>query len=750
MQKYNILELNEKELPELQEIAQKLAIPDIKTFQKSQLVYRILDEQAISVAGQQAQKFALRQERKENRINEKKTQYKQTESVYSEESRGSERNSEPKRRGRPPKSKSELDRGANNPIMKGRGRPPKNSKEQEKDNPSTQKTSPNPVISSNPSLKQAQNQKLAPIQVVNPVLSHSPTPGYAPTKSPSPENVQTKPKRGRPRKEKTIILPLKQQEQQPQKVQFGNIARNTSTPVDAVIVSDTTPPAQPSTIAPQKTVIANESKEKNDLSKDIVQDKKQVVNESQGSPKRIIFKHRTSSNSMLDQVIPIQPVPEKKKETPTSATLATEATDASKPIQVQNQNQNQGQNRPVKQPYSNNNQRQQHQQSPVQAENERSFDFEGILVSSGVLEIIQDGYGFLRSSDFNYLSSPDDIFVSQAQVKLYGLKTGDLVEGPIRPPKESEKYFPLVKVNKINGLSPESARDRVPFDHLTPLFPDEKFKLIEKRSPKVYDQIAVRVVDLFSPIGKGQRGLIVAQPKTGKTMLLKDIANAIAANHPEVYMIVLLIDERPEEVTDMARSVDAEVIASTFDEPAERHVKVADIVLSKAKRMVECGHDVVVLLDSITRLARAYNTVQPASGKVLSGGVDANALQKPKRFFGAARNIENGGSLTILATALTETGSKMDEVIFEEFKGTGNMELQLDRKLSNKRIYPAVDIIASSTRRDDLLQDEATINRMWVLRKYLSDMNSIEAMDFVKKQMEHTIDNMEFLASMNG
>ena len=359
-----------------------------------------------------------------------------------------------------------------------------------------------------------------------------------------------------------------------------------------------------------------------------------------------------------------------------------------------------------------------------------------------------DGYGFLRSSDYNYLTSPDDIYVSQSQVRLFGLKTGDVVEGTIRPPKEGEKYFPLVKVNTINGRLPEEVRDRVPFDHLTPLFPDEKFMLTERKSPKVYDKIAVRVVDLFSPIGKGQRGLIVAQPKTGKTMLLKDIANAIAFNHPEVYMIVLLIDERPEEVTDMARSVDAEVIASTFDEPAERHVKIASIVLEKAKRLVECGHDVVILLDSITRLARAYNTVSPASGKILSGGVDANALQKPKRFFGAARNIENGGSLTIIATALTETGSKMDEVIFEEFKGTGNMELQLDRKLSNKRIFPAVDIMASSTRRDDLLLKSDTLNRMWILRRFLSDRNSIEAMEFIKDRMERTSSNEELLFTM--
>ncbi|MBN1463731.1 MAG: transcription termination factor Rho [Paludibacteraceae bacterium] len=379
-------------------------------------------------------------------------------------------------------------------------------------------------------------------------------------------------------------------------------------------------------------------------------------------------------------------------------------------------------------------------------ETEKPYEFEGILIGNGVLEIMQDGYGFLRSSDYNYFSSPDDIYVSQSQIKLFGLKTGDSVQGSIRPPKEGEKYFPLVKVENINGRSPEFVRDRVPFDHLTPLFPDEKFTLTKGRN----DNTSIRVVDLFSPIGKGQRGLIVAQPKTGKTMLLKDIANAIAANHPEVYMIILLIDERPEEVTDMQRSVNAEVVSSTFDEPAERHVKVASMVHEKAKRMVECGHDVVILLDSITRLARAYNTVSPASGKVLSGGVDANALHKPKRFFGAARNIENGGSLTIIATALTETGSKMDEVIFEEFKGTGNMELQLDRKLSNKRVFPAVDITASSTRRDDLLLDKDTLNRMWVLRNYLSDMNSVEAMTFVKDRLEKTSSNEEFLITMNG
>jgi transcription termination factor Rho len=372
------------------------------------------------------------------------------------------------------------------------------------------------------------------------------------------------------------------------------------------------------------------------------------------------------------------------------------------------------------------------------------FEFDGIIESEGVLEMMPDGYGFLRSSDYNYLASPDDIYLSTSQVRLFGLKTGDTVKGVVRPPKEGEKFFPLVRVLKINGHDPQVVRDRVSFEHLTPVFPSEKFKLAEKQST-----ISTRIIDLFSPIGKGQRGMIVAQPKTGKTMLLKDIANAIAANHPEVYLIVLLIDERPEEVTDMQRSVRGEVIASTFDREPQEHVKIANIVLEKAKRLVECGHDVVILLDSITRLARAYNTVQPASGKVLSGGVDANALQKPKRFFGAARNVENGGSLSIIATALTETGSKMDEVIFEEFKGTGNMELQLDRKIANKRIFPAIDLTSSSTRRDDLLLDQKTLQRMWIMRKYLSDMNPVEAMDFINDRFKKTRNNDEFLISMN-
>jgi transcription termination factor Rho len=374
------------------------------------------------------------------------------------------------------------------------------------------------------------------------------------------------------------------------------------------------------------------------------------------------------------------------------------------------------------------------------------YNFDGIIPTEGVIEIMPDGYGFMRSSDYHYLTSPDDVYVSHSQIKLFGLKTGDTINGTVRPPKTGEKYYPLIQVESINGRDPGIVRDRIPFHHLTPLFPYEKFHLIGNG----HNNVSIRMLDIFTPIGKGQRGLIVAQPKTGKTVLLKDIANAIADNHPEVYMIILLIDERPEEVTDMERSVNAEVIASTFDEPASRHVKVADMVLEKAKRMVECGHDVVVLLDSITRLARAYNTVQPASGKILSGGVDANALHKPKRFFGAARKIEKGGSLTILATALTETGSKMDEVIFEEFKGTGNMELQLDRKIANRRIYPAVDLVSSSTRREDLLLDKEHIQRIWVLRNYLADMNPLEAIEFMKDRLQKTKDNTEFLVTMNG
>lgn len=487
----------------------------------------------------------------------------------------------------------------------------------------------------------------------------------------------------------------------------------------------------------QNTPVSNASNENNEISAKIVNKEPAKTEQKQQAPikpTQLVFrpkKTRDDSGVEKSTTEPLLPL----LEVDTDATVVENNELAEDKISVLNNNLNNNGPKNNKQ----NNQKYNNQQQ------EKLFDFEGILSASGVLEIMQEGYGFLRSADYNYMSSPDDVYISQSQIRLFGLKTGDVVEGPIRPPKESEKFFPLVKVDRINGRTPEEVRDRVPFDHLKPLFPNEKFRLTKGYN----DNLSSRVIDLFSPIGKGQRGLIVAQPKTGKTTLLKDVANAISDNHPEVYMIVLLIDERPEEVTDMERSVNAEVIASTFDEPADRHVKIAEIVLNKAKRMVECGHDVVILLDSITRLARAYNTVQPASGKVLTGGVDANALHKPKRFFGAARNIENGGSLTIIATALTETGSKMDDVIFEEFKGTGNMELQLDRKLSNKRIFPAVDIIASSTRRDDLLLDRDTLSRMWILRNFLSDMNSVEAMQFLEDRLRKTKNNEEFLISMN-
>ncbi|HSD14242.1 MAG TPA: transcription termination factor Rho [Flavobacterium sp.] len=445
--------------------------------------------------------------------------------------------------------------------------------------------------------------------------------------------------------------------------------------------------------------------------------------------------HFTKESS---QNIKIRPAQNKEVEETTSISEVAEPVTEAPVAKPQNPNQG-GANQ--NNPNQNQNPNQKHKKQNFR---EPEYEFDGIIESEGVLEMMPDGYGFLRSSDYNYLASPDDIYLSTSQIRLFGLKTGDTVKGVVRPPKEGEKYFPLVKVLKINGHDPQVVRDRISFEHLTPVFPTEKFRLAERQST-----ISTRVIDLFSPIGKGQRGMIVAQPKTGKTMLLKDIANAIAANHPEVYLIVLLIDERPEEVTDMQRSVRGEVIASTFDREPQEHVKIANIVLEKAKRLVECGHDVVVLLDSITRLARAYNTVQPASGKVLSGGVDANALQKPKRFFGAARNVENGGSLSIIATALTETGSKMDEVIFEEFKGTGNMELQLDRKIANRRIFPAIDLTSSSTRRDDLLLDENTIQRMWIMRKYLADMNPVEAMDFINDRFKKTRNNEEFLISMN-
>lgn len=658
MQKYNILELNEKLLPELQKIAEELGIKKISSLRKEELVYKILDEQAISYAGLQVEKEKNKEAKKVASQSKKKTTKAAASSK--EKAAAKEKKTTTPKAVEPQPAPAEGEAEAKTPKKEVKSRKPrieKKVKEEVKaEQPAEVLAKEEPVV-----------EKKAPVVV----------------------------------KKVAPLVPVVAEE------------------VPAVVQEEEKPAAPAPVIKKQE--VTEEVKTPEAATPPIEEEKEKTEN------KRVFFRH-PDANTLLDQMFPLASSTPKQEQ---SRQTSNEQTNAQPATNRQNNNRQNNKN-------TNNNQQ------------EKPYEFDGLLIGSGVLEMMPDGYGFLRSSDFNYLTSPDDIYVSQSQIKLFGLKTGDVVEGPIRPPKEGEKYFPLVKVDRINGRTPEEVRDRVPFDHLTPLFPDEKFMLTAKKSHKVNDQIAVRVVDLFSPIGKGQRGLIVAQPKTGKTMLLKDIANAIVTNHPEVYMIILLIDERPEEVTDMARSVDAEVIASTFDEPAERHVKIADIVLNKAKRMVECGHDVVILLDSITRLARAYNTVQPASGKVLSGGVDANALQKPKRFFGAARNIENGGSLTILATALTETGSKMDEVIFEEFKGTGNMELQLDRKLANKRVYPAVDITASSTRRDDLLQDDNTLNRMWILRKYLSDMNSMEAMEFVKKRMEQTFDNMEFLASMNS
>ncbi len=694
MQKYNILELNEKLLPELQSIAEELGIKKISSLKKDELIYRILDEQAISYAGIQAEKA----KEKEAKKAERQTKAKKTKASATTKAKVAKSETAGK----------EIVEKEESPV-KGKGVEP--SATEVKAQPERKKRA-----------RIEKKEKVA--TAVAPVTADSEKVAVLP--KPADEKLVAIVKE----EEKRLEIPVAEAEEKvSQKKDETETKGLEEKKVEKVEKKKIEKPLLPPVVMETEDGMPADK----DLLENVpepTKEKTETMTPPVEEHKRIVFRH-PDTKSVLDQLFPL--VSSKSESKNQSEHGSNQPSN--------NQRQNNKQN-------NHNNQR--NNNNSNNAPQEKQYEFDGVLIGTGVLEMMPDGYGFLRSSDYNYLTSPDDIYVSQSQIKLFGLKTGDVVEGAIRPPKEGEKYFPLVKVDQINGRTPEEVRDRVPFDHLTPLFPDEKFMLTARRSPKVYDNIAVRVVDLFSPIGKGQRGLIVAQPKTGKTMLLKDIANAIAYNHPEVYMIVLLIDERPEEVTDMARSVDAEVIASTFDEPAERHVKIAEIVLNKAKRMVECGHDVVILLDSITRLARAYNTVQPASGKVLSGGVDANALQKPKRFFGAARNIENGGSLTILATALTETGSKMDDVIFEEFKGTGNMELQLDRKLANKRVYPAVDITASSTRRDDLLQDETTVNRMWILRKYLADMNSMEAIEFVKKQMEQTFDNMEFLASMNS
>ena len=652
-------------LDELRKVADEVGISPKSFETKQELIYAVLDQQAMTLAGTQTEKRKPGRPRKD---------------ADDEQPKGKKTSHEGTQTPTPESSSEDLfpsatEEGSAEAPKRKRGRPSKADQQARQKEVERQQ-----ALSAVAKASESQETN-SPIEVEEP-RQEAPAPKApkAPKAAPSQPQPEARP----------VGAPTKGAEPLPRVVPVGAPATEPA-PVPASArevapIAQAQPAAQPAT---------------------------QPQSEGTEGTGRIVFRHK-DSKSVLDQVLPsftapIKPRHEGKAQQSSNTTAR-----------------------------------------PVAKSGQDEFDFGGILECSGVLEILPDGYGFLRSADYNYLPSPDDIYLSVAQIKQWSLRPGDLVEGFIRPPQEGDKYFPFEKITRVNGRTPSEMRDRVPFDHLTPIFPDEKFKLEPPRTPAVQDKIAMRIVDLFAPIGKGQRGLIVAQPKTGKTVLLKNIANAIAANHPEVYMIILLIDERPEEVTDMAASVNAEVIASTFDEPADRHVKIAEIVLNKAKRMVESGQDVVILLDSITRLARAYNTVQPASGKVLSGGVDANALQKPKRFFGAARNIRGGGSLTILATALQETGSKMDDVIFEEFKGTGNMELQLDRRLANKRIYPAVDLVASSTRRDDLLQDTATQQRMWSVRKVLSEMNPIEAMENVKNLMLRTRDNEEFFAEVNS
>ena len=650
MQRYNITELSSKTLEELQEIAREIGFSPDAFPEKRELIYEILDQQAVTVA--------------------------ETTSVK-----------------RKP------------------GRPRKSSSAEESTHETPKST---------------------------PATSSAPADDAPEASKDAPEVEQPKRKRGRPSKaealarEQALSAVAKASEEHakdPEAIAVEEPAAPAPKPIRGARTSASAakPAASPAVAVEPRVAEAAPAAEA------AKEGEAPAAAAPAQSPARMVFRHK-DSKSVLDEILPTlntpQPQPKVRQQQPQAP-----AQPQVHQVQVQAQQPAEPKAQPAVKPV---------------ARPQQEFDFSGILECSGVLEILPDGYGFLRSADYNYLPSPDDIYLSVNQIKQWSLRPGDLVEGFIRPPQDGDKYFPFDTITRVNGRTPSEMRDRVPFDHLTPIFPDEKFRLESSHNPGVQDKIAMRIVDLFAPIGKGQRGLIVAQPKTGKTVLLKNIANAIAANHPEVYMIILLIDERPEEVTDMATSVNAEVIASTFDEPADRHVKIAEIVLNKAKRMVESGQDVVILLDSITRLARAYNTVQPASGKVLSGGVDANALQKPKRFFGAARNIRGGGSLTILATALQETGSKMDDVIFEEFKGTGNMELQLDRRLANKRIYPAVDLVASSTRRDDLLQDQTTQSRMWSVRKVLSEMNPIEAMENVKNLMLRTKDNEEFFAEVNS
>ena len=731
---YNIIQLNDKDLSELQVIAKELGIKKTDSLKKEDLVYKILDEQAIAGATKKVAADKLKEERKEEQKKKRSrvAPAKKDNKVVSATKEGEAEKAKeaaPAKPQQPSKKEESANKEKETPAVEVKaentaapkrkvGRPRKNADAAEQKEVESVKTA-------TPATPKVTEDKVVTEKA--PEVIEKAVPAQAPEK---------KTKANKPAEEKKVVVkPQPQKKAEPVIDEESNILSGADND-DFIPIED---------LPSEKIELPTELFGKFEATKT---EPAQTATEQQAP------QPQQQAHQQQQQQRPRIVRPRDNNNGNNNASNSNNNANNNNNNNFQrNNNQNQNQQRvPMPRPAQPNNANEnlpvpQQQQERKVIEREKPYEFDDILNGVGVLEIMQDGYGFLRSSDYNYLSSPDDIYVSQSQIKLFGLKTGDVVEGVIRPPKEGEKYFPLVKVSKINGRDAAFVRDRVPFEHLTPLFPDEKFKLCKGGYS---DSMSARVVDLFAPIGKGQRALIVAQPKTGKTILMKDIANAIAANHPEVYMIMLLIDERPEEVTDMARSVNAEVIASTFDEPAERHVKIAGIVLEKAKRLVECGHDVVIFLDSITRLARAYNTVSPASGKVLSGGVDANALHKPKRFFGAARNIENGGSLTIIATALIDTGSKMDEVIFEEFKGTGNMELQLDRNLSNKRIFPAVNITASSTRRDDLLLDKTTLDRMWILRKYLADMNPIEAMDFVKDRLEKTRDNDEFLMSMNS
>jgi len=731
---YNIIQLNDKDLSELQVIAKELGIKKTDSLKKEDLVYKILDEQAIAGATKKVAADKLKEERKEEQKKKRSrvAPAKKDNKVVSATKEGEAEKAKeaaPAKPQQPSKKEESANKEKETPAVEVKaentaapkrkvGRPRKNADAAEQKEVESVKTA-------TPATPKVTEDKVVTEKA--PEVIEKAVPAQAPEK---------KTKANKPAEEKKVVVkPQPQKKAEPVIDEESNILSGADDD-DFIPIED---------LPSEKIELPTELFGKFEATKT---EPAQTATEQQAP------QPQQQAHQQQQQQRPRIVRPRDNNNGNNNASNSNNNANNNNNNNFQrNNNQNQNQQRvPMPRPAQPNNANEnlpvpQQQQERKVIEREKPYEFDDILNGVGVLEIMQDGYGFLRSSDYNYLSSPDDIYVSQSQIKLFGLKTGDVVEGVIRPPKEGEKYFPLVKVSKINGRDAAFVRDRVPFEHLTPLFPDEKFKLCKGGYS---DSMSARVVDLFAPIGKGQRALIVAQPKTGKTILMKDIANAIAANHPEVYMIMLLIDERPEEVTDMARSVNAEVIASTFDESAERHVKIAGIVLEKAKRLVECGHDVVIFLDSITRLARAYNTVSPASGKVLSGGVDANALHKPKRFFGAARNIENGGSLTIIATALIDTGSKMDEVIFEEFKGTGNMELQLDRNLSNKRIFPAVNITASSTRRDDLLLDKTTLDRMWILRKYLADMNPIEAMDFVKDRLEKTRDNDEFLMSMNS